>query len=112
MTTDTQLKLRYIFPDLHALKRAYMPFVVDGAIFIPTDETVALNDLMTVSIVLPESQYEYTFTGEIIWISPKSSELPGIGVTCSDDEGREFNKVVRELISELKGDEKEFFDTM
>lgn len=112
MTTTTEPTLHHIFTDLPSLKRAYMPFVIEGAIFIPTEKNFQLNDSVTASITLPENNQEYTFTGEIIWVSPIASHHPGIGITCSGDEGQAFRKAVADLIGEVKGGEREGFDTM
>lgn len=113
MTTENELTLQHTFPDLPSLKRAFMPFVVNGGIFIPTQNDYQLGNFIKATITLPESKHDYTFTGEVIWISPKSSHNhPGIGITCDGDEGRAFKMATMEMLSELKGDEREASDTM
>lgn len=100
------LELTYQFPDLIALKRAYMPFVRDGGIFIPTDKLFQLGGLVKVTVTLPEENKQiFTFVGEVIWITPKSSsnlQHAGIGVQCNEDEGVAFRKAVQQLIAGVK----------
>lgn len=113
MSTEEKT-IQHTFPDLLSLKRAFMPFVIEGAIFIPTQNDYQLGDFIKTTVTLPESKQEYTFTGEIIWISPKSfhNHAAGIGIICNGDEGRAFKKATIEAVSELKGDSKELSDTM
>lgn len=112
MSTEEKT-IQHTFSDLLSLKRAFMPFVVEGGIFIPTQNDYQLGELIKATITLPESKHDYTFTGEIIWISPKSFQNhTGIGITCNGDEGHAFEKAVIEALSELKGDDKELSDTM
>lgn len=111
MSTEEKT-LQYTFSDLISLKRAFMPFVVEGGIFIPTQNVYQLGDLIKVTLTLPESKYDYAFTGEVIWITPKTNNHPGVGITCNGDEGRAFKQAVKEAISEFKGDDKELSDTM
>lgn len=112
MTIDNETILHHTFSDFLTLKRAFMPFVVGGAIFIPTQEKYQLGDFIKVMITLPESKHDYTFTGEIIWVSPQSNNHSGIGITCNEEEGRAFKNAVTEALKELKGDERDLSDTM
>lgn len=112
MTTENELTLQHTFPDLPSLKRAFMPFVVEGGIFIPTQNNYQLGDFIQATITLPESKHDYIFTGEVIWISSKSNSHTGVGITCNGDEGRALRKAITEMLSELKGDDRELSDTM
>ena len=112
MTTDNEHILRYAFPDLQSLKSAYMSFVIEGGIFIASKEDYQLGDFLKVSLTLPESNHEYSFSGDVIWISPKTHTHPGVGITCSGDEGEAFKKAILALIGDIKTDEKGPFETM
>ena len=111
MSTEEK-SIQHIFPDLLSLKRAFMPFVVEGAIFIPTQNDYQLGDFIKATVTLPESKHDYQFTGEVVWIAPKSNNHPGVGVTCNDDEGHAFKKATIEALSDLKWSDKELSDTM
>lgn len=112
MNTTEAITLTYQFADLTALKRAFMPFVQDGGIFIPTDQVFHLKDMVTIAITLPESDHTFVLTGEIIWMTPASTQHPGIGIQCNSDEGGALHKAIRELLAELKDDGSESSDTM
>jgi type IV pilus assembly protein PilZ len=110
MRTEEKIekKLSYRFESLSALKNAFMPFVRDCGIFIPTNDVFHLSDMVKVTITLPEDKQTYTFSGEIIWITPKSIHSshrhPGIGVQCSGDEGEACKKAVQTLLIDVKED--------
>lgn len=100
--------ITYQFANLQALNNAFMSFVRDGGIFIPTENEFHLGERVIATITLPESGETYEFTGEIIWITPKSTQSsihkPGIGVQCEGDEGSAFNKAVQTLLANIKED--------
>ena len=113
MPTENDEILQHAFSDLQSLKSAFMSFVIKSGIFIPTNNDYQLGDFVKAVITLPETKHDYTFTGEVIWISPKSSHNhPGIGITCSGEEGHAFKKATMELLSDLKENERESSDTM
>ena len=99
-------QLTYQFPDLNTLKRAYMPFVRDGGIFIPTEKLFHLGNLVKLILTMPDDSKEtFIFAGEVIWISPiasENSQHAGIGVQCSEDEGAAFRKKIQQLIVGVK----------
>lgn len=106
--------LSYQFADLVALKKAFMPFVRDGGIFIPTTEKFHLGELVQLTIQLPNHEKPFAFTGEIIWITPPSAQSEnraGVGIQCSGHEGETFQKKARELLAELK-EESAYSDTL
>lgn len=108
--TDPQLT--YQFPDIKSLRKAYMPFVHDGGIFIPTEEQFHLGEFINLTVTLPNTEESFTFLGEIIWITPKTStRIPGVGVQCNDEKGEAFNAVVQNLLGDIFDDEGES-DTM
>lgn len=101
-----EVQLSHQFTDLHQLENAMMPFVHDGGVFIPTDTLFHLGDYVRVTLTLPETNHTFSFSGEVIWITPKSStHTAGIGVQCNSDEGEAFRKAARELLQDIKGNE-------
>ena len=85
-----------------------MSFVYNGGIFIPTELSFHLGDFTTVSVTLPEQEQTFVFSGEIIWITPKSIHdnfhRPGVGVQCGGDEGAALTKAIRSLLADFKED--------
>lgn len=105
MNTTTHT-LMYQFPDLASLKRAYMDFVRDGGVFVPTDEIFHLGDTVTAILLLPQSEQPFTFTAEVIWITHKSAgnEQGGVGIQCSDNAGESFQTAAQELLGGMPED--------
>lgn len=98
--------ISYEFSNLSLLQNALMSFVRDGAVFIPTDQDFHLGDKVKAVVSLPNGDGQFTFTGEIIWITPKSvhnaRHHPGVGVQCGDAEGEAFLKHALNLLVDQK----------
>ena len=92
----------YIFADLKALQRAYMPFVLDGGIFIPTQKSFQLGEEVVVNITLPDDGATVTFAGEVIWITPKSAQSAtnqaGIGIQFTGKNAENLRKKIKQLV--------------
>lgn len=105
---NEEQELTYRFADLDALKNAFMSFVRDGGIFIPTEKPFHLGDFINVHITLPESDHAFTFNGEVIWITPTSIQSAqhhqGVGIQCNNDEGEAFQRAVQQLFVGIKSD--------
>lgn len=107
MSTDNPRELTYQFPNLAALKNAFMPFVSDGGIFIPTEEQFHLGEAVKLTVTLPGNDKVFSFYGEIIWITPKSAHgggNPGIGIHSGNSEGEAFQKAAQALLSGMPDD--------
>ncbi|EKD76956.1 MAG: hypothetical protein ACD_42C00522G0004 [uncultured bacterium] len=111
MENNTKI-INHQFTSIGALKHSFMIFVHDSGIFIPTHEIFHLSDLVTVSITLPENAHHFTFTGEIMWITPNSNPHSGIGVQCNGDEGQAFRLAAQALLKDFKDNGDEQSDTM
>jgi type IV pilus assembly protein PilZ len=86
MTDDVQV-LEYVIKDPIELNLSYMPFINHGGLFIPTDKTLALGQLVIVNLLLPGKNAPLKIEGKIIWITPKNAlhhVLPGVGMQIND----------------------------
>ena len=83
--------------DKSALYLAYMPYIINGGLFIPTNSSYRLGDEVFMLITLPEDSERYPVAGKIVWITPPSAvgnRVSGIGVQFNDqDKGRLRNKI-------------------
>lgn len=73
-----------------ALYSAYMPFVKNGGIFVPTNKNYQLGDEVFMLLTLMEETEKIPVAGRVIWITPKGAQgnrLAGIGVQFSDQDG-------------------------
>jgi type IV pilus assembly protein PilZ len=76
--------------DKNALYAAYMQFVKNGGLFIPTNKKYKLGDEVFMLLTLMEETERIPVAGKIIWITPIGAEgnrAAGIGVQFSDQDG-------------------------
>jgi len=94
--------------DKNALYAAYMPFVKNGGLFIPTTKKYQVGDEVFMLLSLMDETERLPVAGKIIWVTPVGSEgnrAAGIGVQFSDqDGGMARNKIETYLAGALKSD--------
>ncbi|MDZ7804986.1 PilZ domain-containing protein [Thiohalophilus sp.] len=94
--------------DKSALYAAYMPFVKNGGLFIPTNKSYNLGDEVFMLLTLMEEKEKLPVAGKIVWITPKGSQgnrAAGIGVQFSEqDGGNARTKIETYLAGALKSD--------
>jgi len=108
MNPGRQGILSLTIKDKGALYAAYMPFVSNGGLFIPTNKNYQLGDEVFMLLTLMEEAEKLPVAGKIIWISPKGaqgSRATGIGVQFSDqDNGNARNKIETYLAGALQAE--------
>ena len=94
--------------DKNALYAAYMQYVKNGGLFIPTNKKYQLGDEVFMLLTLMEETERIPVAGKIIWITPVGAEgnrAAGIGVQFSDqDGGMARNKIEGYLDGALKSE--------
>ncbi len=94
--------------DKSALYAAYMPFVKNGGLFIPTPKAYKVGDEVFMLLTLMEESEKIPIAGKIVWITPvgaQGNRASGIGVQFSDqDQGTARNKIETYLAGALKAD--------
>ena len=94
--------------DKNALYAAYMPFVTNGGLFIPTSRKYNLGEEVFMLINLMEETERLPVAGKIVWITPNGAEgyrATGVGVQFSDqDGGMARNKIENYLAGALESD--------
>ena len=86
-----------------ALYAAYMPFLTNGGIFVPTSKPYKLGEEIYLILSLMDDVTKYPIAGKIAWITPagaNNNKVQGIGVRFSADES---GMRVRQRIEELLG---------
>jgi len=56
--------------DKNALYAAYMPFISNGGLFIPTSRKYQLGDEVFMLLTLMEDQERIPVAGKVVWITP------------------------------------------
>lgn len=71
-----------------ALVAAYMPFVKNGGLFVPTVRSASLGDQIYLVLTLMDDPNKLAITGKVIWITPPGvpGRQQGIGIQFADDE--------------------------
>jgi type IV pilus assembly protein PilZ len=94
--------------DKSALYLAYMPFVLNGGLFIPTNSSYQLGDEVFMLLSLMGEGEKIPVAGRVVWITPKGSQgkrTAGIGVQFSEqDKGNTQKRIETYLAGALGGD--------
>lgn len=72
-----------------ALYAAYMPYLKNGGIFIPTTKTYRLGDEVFMLLSLMDDPNKLAVAGRVIWVTPEGAQggkTQGVGVQFSDNE--------------------------
>ena len=95
--------------DKSALYLAYMPFVVNGGLFIPTNSTYRLGDEVFMLLNLMGEDEKIPVAGTVVWMTPKGSagkRTAGIGVQFSDQDRGQTQKKIENYLAAAIGGEK------
>lgn len=94
--------------DKSALYIAYMPFVKNGGLFIPSNKEYRLGDEVFILLTLMDNPERLPVAGKVVWITPRGAQgkrLQGIGVQFSpQDGGTTQKKIESQLAGSLDGD--------
>jgi type IV pilus assembly protein PilZ len=86
-----------------ALYAAYMPYLKNGGIFVPTGKPYNLGDEVYLLLSLMDDPSKFPIAGRVAWVTPHgahNNKAQGIGVHFSDDEG---GATARKRIEEILG---------
>ncbi len=93
--------------DKNVLYAAYMPFVRNGGMFIPTNKSYKLGDEVFMLLSLMEETEKIPVAGKVVWVTPKGAQgnrAAGIGVQFSDQDNTAINKIETYLAGMLSSD--------
>lgn len=85
-----------------ALHAAYMPFLTNAGIFVPTSKPYKIGDEIYLILTLMDDPNKYPIAGKVVWITPagaNNSKAQGIGVHFPDDDsGRRVKQCIEDLL--------------
>ena len=93
--------------DKAVLYAAYMPFVSNGGLFIPTNKSYKLGDEVFMLLSLMDEAEKIPVAGKVVWVTPKGAQgnrAAGIGVQFSDQDNIAVNKIETYLAGMLSSD--------
>ena len=90
-----------------ALYAAYMPFLINGGIFVPTNKAYRLADEIYLILSLMDDPSKYPIAGKVAWITPagaNNNKAQGIGVHFpADESGQRARLRIEELLGAAVG---------
>jgi type IV pilus assembly protein PilZ len=95
--------------DKSALYLAYMPFVRNGGLFIPTNSNYGIGDEVFMLLNLMGEADKIPVAGHVIWMTPKGAQgkrMAGIGVQFSEQDNGETQKKIDTYLAGALGGEK------
>lgn len=93
--------------DKTVLYAAYMPFVKNGGLFIPTNKQYKLGEEVFLLLNLMEETEKIPVAGKIVWVTPKGaqgSRPAGIGVQFDGQDDTAKKKIENYLAGALQSD--------
>ncbi|KIA81823.1 MULTISPECIES: PilZ domain-containing protein [Chromobacterium] len=85
-----------------ALFAAYMPFVRNGGIFIPTSKEMQLGEEVFLLLTLMDDPQRIAVQAKVVWITPSganNSRVQGVGVEfVSGDAGKQAKDKIETLL--------------
>ncbi len=83
--------------DKHALYAAYMPYLKNGGIFVPSNKPYKIGAEVFMLLTLMDSKEKIPVAGQVVWVTPQGAQgnrAAGIGIQFSDkDSGTARNKI-------------------
>lgn len=99
--------LPLVIKDRAVLYAAYMPFVLNGGLFIPTNRVCRMGEDVFLMLELMDDSERFPVSGKIIWITPRGAQdnrASGIGIQFSDRDVLVRNKIETYLAGVLKSE--------
>ena len=93
--------------DKNTLFHIYMPFIMNGALFVKTEKTLRLGDEVFLLVKLMDEPEKFTLRGKVIWITPACAQggrESGIGVQFGEDARTLRTKIETYLAGALTAD--------
>lgn len=93
--------------DKAVLYAAYMPFLRNGGLFIPTNKSYKLSDEVFMLLNLMDEAEKIPVAGKVVWITPKGAQgnrAAGIGVQFNEQDDTANKKIEAYLAGSLESD--------
>ena len=101
---DQQSILSVTIRDKSALYGAYMSFLQNGGLFVPTTRPYRLGDEVFLLLTLMDEPERLPVAGRVVWVTPKGAQgnrQTGIGIEFSDEDVTLIAKIENYLAGSL-----------
>ena len=92
------------------LYAAYIPFFVEGGIFVPTPREYKLGADVYVLLPLPDDTQRNPVAGKLAWVTPAragGNRTQGVGIQFpKDDKSRQLKLKIEEILGTALGSDK------
>ena len=96
--------------DKNALFQAYMPYIKQGGVFVPTPKRYFIGDEVFLLMTLPESAERLPVAGKVAWVTPSGAQgnrVAGIGVQFADTpEGEAVKNTIEAILAGILNSDK------
>lgn len=90
-----------------ALYTAYMPFLKNGGIFVPTNRAYKVGDEIYLILTLMDDTNKYPVAGKVAWVTPSGAnhnKTQGVGVHFpADESGTRLRMRIEEILGAALG---------
>ena len=93
--------------DKAVLYSAYMPFVTNGGLFVPTNRAYSVGDEVFMLLTLMDETEKIPIAGTVVWTTPRGAQgnrTAGIGVQFSAQDAVANAKIENHLAGSLNSD--------
>jgi type IV pilus assembly protein PilZ len=93
--------------DKAVLYSAYMPYLVNGGLFVPTNKSYKVGDEVFMLLSLMDEAEKIPIAGKVVWVTPRGAQgnrTAGIGVQFSEQDATVNNKIENHLAGSLSSD--------
>ena len=109
MTSETRKGvIAFSITDRGALYSAYMQYVTNGGVFVPTARNYRLGDRVFMLLKIMDDSTPHPVEGEVVWVTPtgaQGNKTPGIGVQFDDsDNGKARDNIEQSLGGKLNSE--------
>ena len=94
--TNRQGILSLTIKDKAVLYAAYMPFLDNGGIFVPTNKRYSIGDEVFMLLTLMDEPEKIPIAGRVVWITPAGAQgnrQAGVGVQFSEQDATANAKI-------------------
>jgi type IV pilus assembly protein PilZ len=93
--------------DKAVLYSAYMPYLENGGLFVPTNKPYKVGDDVFMLLSLMDESEKIPIAGRVVWVTPRGAQgnrTAGIGVQFSEQDATANAKIENHLAGSLSSD--------
>jgi type IV pilus assembly protein PilZ len=93
--------------DKAVLYSAYMPYLENGGLFVPTNKPYKVGDDVFMLLSLMDEPEKIPIAGRVVWVTPRGAQgnrTAGIGVQFSEQDATANAKIENHLAGSLSSD--------